>query len=119
MRFLSLIFSFYLLFLAVEPGIKAIFSGQPISECCGGSCTPIKDEKKEQSNDQGNQDKNNTSHNADCNPFEACKACLGYTISISSCQFAINIDYVDLPLPVSDDIPSNLALDFWQPPKIA
>ncbi len=114
MKIFAFIFPLYILFLTVEPGIKAMVSESTKSECCGGTCKPIT-EKDSQTPKPGNK---NNSNKSGCNPFEICKVCIGYTVNFCSSYSFLKLSFGEQPSPSNDKIPSNLSLDFWQPPKI-
>ena len=116
MRFFTAIFSIYILFLAVEPGIKSIGVGNTKTECCGGSCTPVSDEK---SPSEKKSDSKDEKGNAACNPFANCQACIGYTVTLAFITETPVPTFTELQTPRTEKIPAEVALDFWQPPKLS
>ena len=68
MKFFSSIFLFYILFLALEPGIRSLSATeeQEIS-CCGEkSCEPLEKQHSESKQEKNGCDETN------CNPFQTC-----------------------------------------------
>lgn len=116
MKIFSFIFSFYLLFLAVEPGLKAMTlnEAQEISCCSDTSCEPI---EKEQPAKQ--LEKKEGDDNSACNPFQICKACIAFTGAFALQTVTPIILFATLQSGNKDKVPPQITLDFWQPPKIA
>ena len=116
MKIFSFIFSFYILFLTVRPVLKDmdIISAKKTVSCCGSSCEPIeKKQTKEQSND------NEEGDNKACNPFQSCNCCIGFNPNFVILTFT-PIPLLDQSQTVTNErIPLRIALDFWQPPKLA
>lgn len=116
MRIIAFIFSLYIIFLAIEPGIKAIGFGGSKTECCGDLCKPIEEEKSQPEKKSESKD---CSDDSGCNPFQVCKACTGCTVALAFISVSPIIFLNELPAPDTERIPSQFALDFWQPPKFS
>ncbi len=73
MKIFAFIFSFYLLFLAIEPGLKAMsISESQQSGCCSeSSCEPLEEKQSEKKSEKKDCD-----DSAGCNPFQSCKTCI-------------------------------------------
>ena len=116
MKIFNFIFSYYLLFLAFEPGIRALSftEGQEIS-CCGDiSCPPI---QKEQPSKQS--EKKGCDQTTNCNPFQICKTCTAFPCDFGLQTFSPIILFAKQQADSKEKIPAQISLDFWQPPKIA
>lgn len=116
MKFFALIWSFYILFLSIDPGLKAIYlyANQKI-DCCDKCCS----NKEDPSEQKGKSpcDKNCTGN---CNPLETCNSCIGYTVNLPSVTIIRPILYGAKPLAAAQDkLFSNFASDFWQPPRLS
>jgi hypothetical protein len=109
MKLFGIILSFYLLFLSIQPGLKLLLLSKTRTACCAG-CTPVKQDDTEK--------KGSAPTKADCNPFESCKSCIGYTVTFSGSLIEHYFFKQVIRIPFSVTVPKNLALDFWQPPKI-
>jgi hypothetical protein len=115
MKIAGFILAFYILFLGLEPGLRDISlpASQETAKCCEGSCEPIAESQPEKKS----EDKN--AGNKACNPFQFCKCCTGVntnSILVSSETFCA----VFKPKGTrKENIPPQVVLDFWQPPKIA
>lgn len=115
MKIFSFIFSFYILFLTVEPSLRNMgaISSQETGTCCGSFCVPI---EKNQSENQA--DNKEDTENKACNPFQSCKCCIGFNPNF------VFLTFTPIPLlgqsqTVSNEkIPLQISLDFWQPPKV-
>jgi hypothetical protein len=112
MKIVAFILSFYLLFLAIEPGLKAMsLSESEQSGCCSdSSCEPI--EKKQ-------PEKRGCDDNQGCNPFQSCKTCTAFTSAVVCLNFIPNIVFSKLHTEKQDKVPPQITIDFWHPPKIA
>jgi len=76
MKTFSFIFSFYILFLALEPGIKPLtLTEEQQKGCCNDkSCQPIERQLLEKKSEKKGCDESNN-----CNPFQICKTCTAFT----------------------------------------
>jgi hypothetical protein len=115
MRIFVFIFTLYILFLAIEPGIESIFTGSTKTECCN-SCKPVSEDNS--SPEKKSDNKNNTGNTA-CNPFQNCQACIGYTITLSFISNKAVPIFIELQTPRAEKIPTSVYLDFWHPPKLS
>ena len=115
MKFIAYILSFHILFLALEPGVKAICFGKDKTECCSGSCKPVSEEKSQPEKQPVNKD---AGDQTGCNPFATCNTCSGYTVALSFISLSPEIFHIEQYTPVTENFPSEIAIDFWQPPKI-
>lgn len=86
-------------------------------DCCN-NCSSHKEEGSSQKEKSSSE--NNTSSD-NCNPFEACNGCIGYTVNLSPVSISIPPPfYADKPLGiVQDKFSSNFSFDFWQPPRLS
>jgi hypothetical protein len=116
MKIFAFIFSFYLLFLAIEPGLKAMSKSESQqSGCCNDkSCEPI--EKKLPAKQS---EKKEGTDNKVCNPFQFCKSCIGFNADIKLVAFTLVILFAKPQADNKVKVPPQITLDFWQPPKIA
>ena len=116
MKVFGFIFSFYVLFLSLQPALKdMIGANQGTETCsCGSSCEPI---GKKQSEKQS--DKKNNTDNKVCNPFQFCKCCVGFNTDLTLQNFTPILFFTRPHAEGKEKIPPQIALDFWQPPKIA
>ena len=116
MKIFSFIFSFYLLFLAVEPGMRALsFTEEQQTGCCNDkSCQPI--EKQQPEKKQEKKDCNDTNT---CNLFQTCGNCIAFTSDFVCLNLSPIIAFSQPHTENKDKVPPAIALDFWQPPKIA
>ena len=114
MKFLAFIFSFYLLFLSIEPGVKALYGmeGQPIACCTDISCEPL--------NDNATANHSDTDENAEgCNPFQFCKCCSFVNRDGNEVAQLPLILFSSNHVAYKENVPPHSSLEFWQPPKIA
>ncbi len=89
--------------------------GQKAEICsCGSSCEPI--EKKQPAKQSGNKD---NTKNKVCNPFQICKCCVGFNADFTFQNFTPILFFATLQTINKEKVPLHIALDFWQPPKIA
>ncbi len=118
MKVFGLIFAFYILFLSVKPCLKVItnLAGTKTQTCCGSSCEPI--ENKQPDTDK-QSDENEGSNNPACNPFQICKNCIAFTGDFAVQNFAAIILFAKPQANNKEKVPPQIALDFWQPPKIS
>lgn len=116
MKIFAFIFSFYLLFLAIEPGLKAMsVSESHETSCCDDtSCEPIEEKQPEKQSEKKGSDDNTA-----CNPFQICKACIAFTGDFALQTFTPIILFSKQQADNKDKVPPQITLDFWQPPKIA
>jgi len=114
MKFVALLFSFYLIFLAIEPGLKAvsIIKGKPITCCSDTQCEPF--DKKEPINHTENDKIPNA-----CNPFQFCKCCSFVNREMSVLTDVSLTLFSSVHLAYKENVPPQISLEFWQPPKIA
>lgn len=121
MKFIAYILSLYILFLAMAPGVKAMYAGLSKQEqkvdCCN-KCSSHKEDGSSQK-EKGSSDKNTSPDN--CNPLEACNGCIGYTVNVSPVSISIlPVFYADKPLgTVQNKLSSDFSSDFWQPPRLS
>jgi hypothetical protein len=116
MRLFACILSFHILFLALEPGVKAICFAEYKTECCGGSCKSVSEEKSQTEKQPVKKDAGNQTA---CNPFATCNACSGYTLALIFSSLSPEVFLINQHTPVTENFPSKIAIDFWQPPKIS
>jgi hypothetical protein len=117
MRFLTLILTTTILFLAVKPGIDLI-SVNNVSEvmCCEGSCSSNTESDKS----SDTKKENNDCSGKLCNPFQTCGCCLLF-LNAQEIQ-EINIQDPNFKKQFFSHYSgfnSQFTPDFWQPPKIA
>lgn len=109
MKIFALILSFFVLFLALEPGMDLLFGQNEIHHgCCGG----IKEEPE-------SQKQTNDCSQKVCNPFQKCSSC---TIAFFSTCFNYKCqDYncSRTETTIEELFISRFESDFWQPPKQA
>ena len=114
MRFLAFLLAFFILYLAIKPGIDSL-SLLAASEqtCCGDKCMPTTNNNKAE-----NKEKNDDCEDKACNPFQVCSACVLVCLNI-------HVDVVPKPTTYSTKrfnyqltFTSQFAPEFWQPPKI-
>jgi hypothetical protein len=112
MKIFGFAFSFYLLLLALHPGIVAIagIAGQKMETCCSDSCEPLADEQPK------DEDCTNT---ATCNPFEICQNCTTVADEFHPLVSAPTIILSSPYIQNKEKVPPRITIDFWQPPKIA
>ncbi|HYE55900.1 MAG TPA: hypothetical protein VD996_13700 [Chitinophagaceae bacterium] len=113
MKFFGLIFSFYLLFLAIEPGISSLTHPEETEACCSStSCQPVEDQPEPKPEKQGCNDTNT------CNPFQTCSNYTAFVSDLLHLDFSSAETYAKPYTQNKDKVPPSIALDFWQPPKI-
>ncbi len=120
MKFIAYILSLYILLLATAPGVKAMYavlSKQEQKVDCCSQCSSNKEDRSSQK-EKGSSEKNTRPDN--CNPFEACNACIGYTVNLSPVSISIlPVFYADKPLgTVQNKLSNDFSADFWQPPRL-
>ena len=100
-KFLYLIFSFYLLILAIKP-------------CCADDNCQEKETEKTATNSSHPEDCK------ECSPFFTCGSCSGFTISASFVQLAPSVNDYFLHRFTSYKEPSlqEISHSVWQPPKL-
>lgn len=110
MKSISYILTIVVLLLTVQPTL-VLASEKPVSECCGSSCDENDAPKDTQKKDGDCKDQN-------CNPFQSCSACLGFTVKSGfyGVQPPVN-QKATLVSSIENSI-SQYSRDFWQPPKI-
>ena len=118
MKLVAYIWSFYILFLSVEPGLKALYlhgTKQNI-HYCDKCCLP----KENQSQSKG-KNPCGKGCTGNCNPLETCNNCLGCTVKPPQALISIvPVFYDDKPFCITQDkLFSNFASDFWQPPRLS
>ena len=114
MKVSSFIFAFYVLFLAIYPGVEDIMEFSSIEEqsCCKHSCTSNENEEEQSS-------KKDDSEKKSCNPFQSCKCCVVIKQEITPVLETLFIVFANLKASVKEKDLPNVTIDFWQPPKIA
>ena len=112
MKVFGFIFSFYILFLALQPGLSQLVNiGQAEETCCGGNlCEPFEEGQKQ---DQPDKDADNS-----CNPFQFCKCCVVYNTNFTLETLNPVLVFAKPKTNITEKVPPHIALDFWQPPKI-
>lgn len=113
MKWLSCILTFVVVLLTVQP-MLVLASEKPVSECCGSSCC---DEEEDAPKDT--QKKGGDCKDQNCNPFQSCGCCLGFTVKSSF--FGIEPPVIQKATLISriENSISQYTPDFWQPPKLA
>ena len=115
MRVISYILAFYMLFLAIEPGLSSILSSnQEATDCCSTTCKPGETDETENEAKEGEQDENSV-----CNPFQFCKCCLGFNAEFACQQVDPLRPSSKLSLTIGEKVPPQITVDFWQPPKLS
>lgn len=116
MKIFSFIFSFYILFLALEPGIKALtLTEEQQTSCCNdNSCQPIEKQLPAKKSEKKGCDET-----TNCNPFQICKTCTAFTGDFALQTFTPIILFAKPQADNKEKVPPQITLDFWQPPKIA
>jgi len=116
MKFLSLVFSIVILFLAVKPGIDFFsFKAENEQVCCEGKCNPFENTEKP----SGQENQNDQSQRKSCNPFQSCCMWVSNYMTKTSKE-EINPEILSKQnLNYQSAFPFQIATDFWQPPKIA
>jgi hypothetical protein len=88
------------------------FSGERTETCrCGKTCEPV--EKKQPVKPIEKKD------DQSCNPFQNCKCCVGFNTDFAMLCLLPQLFIIKLHDNNQEKIPPHIALDFWQPPKIA
>jgi hypothetical protein len=115
MKFLTLILTTIILFLAVKPGIDliALQSGTEQS-CCAGNCEPTVDNKK--SSDQEHPE--NDCSGKSCNPFQSCCMSVLYCLTKTTIELSKPEIVVIQNFSYQSGFTSQFASNFWQPPEI-
>lgn len=113
MKWLSYILTFVVVLLTVQP-MFVLASEKPVSECCGSSCC---DEEEDAPKDT--QKKDGDCKDQNCNPFQSCGCCLGFTVK--SGFFGVEPPVIQKAILISriENSISQYTPDFWQPPKLA
>lgn len=112
MKWQSYILAFWVVFLTVQPTI-AFANSQQESECCGSCC------ENESSNQKKDQPTKNDCKDQNCNPFQSCGCCLGFTVRTSLLKIeAPELQKSILTITKENSI-SHYSPDVWQPPKIS
>jgi len=114
MKLAAFILAFFMLFLAVKPGIDSI-SLPAASEqaCCGDKCMPIANNEK-----SDDKEKNDDCEGKSCNPFQVCSACVLVCMNMCSDALPKPTAISTLRFNYQLRLTSQFAPDFWQPPKI-
>ncbi len=110
MKFFALLFGFYIMFLALLPGINIITSstGIEMQTCCAETCVPGEEDQPAKSNDQ----------NEGCNPFQSCYCCIGFNIVLHTSPNLHTVVFSTSQTESKEKVPPHFTLDFWQPPKL-
>ena len=114
MKRLSYIFTFFVVFLTIQPTV-ALINETPETSCCGSSSCGNEDEDStpDSKHDKGDcKDQN-------CNPFQACGSCLGFTVINGFYQIKTTIVQKSSPVFFTENFISQFSPDVWQPPKIS
>ena len=117
MKIFGFILAFYILFLSVQPGLKNVtnLTGTKTETCsCGSSCEPIEKKESEQPSN-----KKEDSNNKACNPFQPCQCCIVFNNDFVFLTSSPVFILAKQQTRIAEKIPPQIALDFWQPPKIA
>ncbi|WP_345257593.1 hypothetical protein [Flaviaesturariibacter amylovorans] len=117
MKVLGVIFSFYLLLLALEPGIRGVFgklTGDATS-CCVLSCEAVSNEVPQQ---EKCPTQNDCTSGA-CHPFEVCKNSVAVNSDLMMVSSAVSLK-ANLNFPFfKEHVPGEVYGEFWQPPKLS
>jgi len=113
MKGVSYLLAFLLVFLTIQPTI-AFGTEKPETNCCGSSCCS----EEEKIPEDTKQNKNDCS-DQNCNPFQSCGCCIGFTVKAGFNQ--IQSPIVQQPTLVSkvESSISHYTPDVWQPPEIS
>ena len=116
MKILSFIFSFYILFLALEPGIISLsFTEIQQTGCCNDkSCQPI-----EKPLPAKKSEKKGCGETSNCNPFQICKTCTAFISGFALQTITPIILFAKPQANNKEKVPAQITFDFWQPPKMA
>lgn len=114
MNRLTYILAFFILFLAMKPGMDALCV-QENSErfSCSKPCKALSDKDK---TDDQNQD--NSCDGKACNPFQVCGSCVLICLQISAVCITEPTAYHDKGFTYRNVFTPQFTPDFWQPPKI-
>ena len=113
MKFLASILAICILFLAVKPGIDALYSIKESGHaCCAGSCDSDKD-----ADGHSNPEKNCGSNS--CNPFQVCSSCSGLLFTTAFEYLHINSSASEKIMYDADFVNQRHLTDIWQPPRKA
>jgi len=108
MRIFALLFGFYIMYLALLPGISTIADNHiEVETCCSDSCGSSEPEPTDCEDGEDG-----------CNPFQSCYCCIGFNMSLSFIPATADILFFKSHIEVKEKVPPHIALDFWQPPKI-
>lgn len=113
MKWLSYILTVFVLLLAAQPTI-ALANDTTKGACCSSSCCG---EQKEEPKDNKTNKKDCSTQN--CNPFQSCGACIGFTVKNSLFKLSSPPYQKELPNCHVRSFISQYSPDFWQPPKIS
>jgi len=108
MRTFWYIIAIYILTLTLESGVRSMVLFEPVETGC---CTNTACEPTETSG-------TSCDYNAICNPFQTCSNCVPFTIEVNG----LHISAIKINIPVCFEVhqvrPTEIAYDFWQPPKL-
>jgi hypothetical protein len=112
MKIFSFIISFYLLFLAFQPGMKMLsFSEETETSCCDHkTCEPVREEPAGD---------NSCGENENCNPFQTCSNLFAFTSEFVRLNLTLSIARAIPDSDTKDPMLQSIAIDFWRPPRIA
>ena len=105
-----------LLTLTFEPAISAMLTTESVDTACCDRCHEPTEDKQDDKKQQGDNDR---SCDSNCNPFQSCSTCLGFTAEYPKISFTARpLMSIELSL-LTLQIKQQFYPDFWQPPKIA
>ncbi len=114
MKFLTLILTISILFLAAKPAIDALsFQAETEQSCCGGQCTPISE-----NNNKQDQNQENDCNGKSCNPFQVCGSCVLLCLTMPFDYLPKANIYCKQNFTYQLAFTFQFASDFWHPPKI-
>lgn len=122
MKFLALILSFLILFLAIGPAVNAIISSTPSQvQCC--SCknhrTKINTgkQKKEKKDCPTAPFRRGCCGECNGNPFTLYQCCIGFIVINASFQLSPITFFYNKSCKLKSNILSQFRIDFWHPPQ--
>jgi hypothetical protein len=115
MRYLAIVVSFLILFLALKPGIDAASVPAEVkTSCCGSDCVP-KSADEESPLSQDNHDNDCNGHN--CNPMKHC-GCVIFQFHNQSFQIIAFYAQKKCAFEGHQIITSPFLSKIWQPPRV-
>jgi len=115
-KFLSLIFAFYIGGIIIQPSLSVLINKIETQEVCDDQC--CSNEGSCDSNGCDDQKNNDCCPSGICNPFESCACCVGFSITkpiIGITSNDVNVNYSE---PEIKKVHYGFSSDCFHPPEI-